>query len=42
MKPVPNAGFDAWVAGFRPRALAQGIAPATFDAAFARRGCCPG
>jgi lytic murein transglycosylase len=29
------AGFAAWVAAFRPRALAAGIAPATFDAAFA-------
>ena len=42
MQPVPNAGFDAWVAGFRPRALAQGIAPATFDAAFAQAGFLPG
>ena len=24
MTPVANAGFDAWVAGFRPRALAAG------------------
>ena len=29
--------FEAWVAGFRARALAAGITPATFDAAFA--GC---
>ena len=42
MTPVPNAGFDAWVAGFRPRALAQGVAPATFDAAFAQAGFLPG
>jgi peptidoglycan lytic transglycosylase B len=42
MTPVANAGFDAWVAGFRPRALAQGIAPATFDAAFAQAGFLPG
>jgi len=27
------AGFDAWISGFRGRALAQGIAPATFDRA---------
>ena len=27
MVPVPNAGFDAWVAGFRGRALAQGVSP---------------
>jgi lytic murein transglycosylase len=42
MQPVPNAGFDAWVAGFRSRALAQGVAPATFDAAFAQAGFVPG
>jgi lytic murein transglycosylase len=42
MQPVPNPGFDAWVAGFRPRALGQGIAPATFDAAFAAAGFIPG
>jgi lytic murein transglycosylase len=42
MVPVPDAGFDAWVAGFRPRALAQGVAPATFDAAFAGAGLLPG
>ncbi len=42
MQPVPNAGFDAWVAGFRPRAEAQGIAPATFDAAFRGAGFLPG
>ncbi len=42
MQPVPNAGFDAWVAGFRPRALAQGISPATFDAAFSGAGFLPG
>jgi lytic murein transglycosylase len=42
MVPVPDAGFDAWVAGFRGRALAQGVAPATFDAAFAQAGFLPG
>ncbi|MHC9236105.1 lytic murein transglycosylase [Pseudooceanicola sp. 502str34] len=36
-QPVSNpAGFDRWVQGFRPRALSQGISPATFDRAFAR------
>ena len=29
-----TAGFDAWVQGFRPRSLKQGILPATFAAAF--------
>jgi membrane-bound lytic murein transglycosylase B len=42
MRPVPNPGFDAWVAGFRPRALGQGVSPATFDAAFAGAGFLPG
>jgi len=40
--PVPNAGFDAWVAGFRPRALNRGISAGTFDAAFANAGYVPG
>ena len=30
-----NLGFDRWIAGFRDRATAQGIRPATFDAALA-------
>ena len=42
MRPVPNAGYDAWVASFRGRALAQGIAPGTLDAAFAQAGFLPG
>jgi membrane-bound lytic murein transglycosylase B len=42
MAPVANAGFDAWVAGFRGRALAQGVSPAAFDAAFAEAGFLPG
>ncbi|HKL54492.1 MAG: lytic murein transglycosylase [Roseovarius sp.] len=29
-----NSGFDRWVRGFRGRALAQGISPRVFDAAF--------
>ncbi len=29
-----NRGFDRWIAGFRSRALAQGIRPQVFDAAF--------
>lgn len=28
-----NPGFDAWLAGFRPRALAEGIAPEVYDRA---------
>lgn len=42
MVPVPDAGFDAWVAGFRSRALGQGVSAGTFDAAFARAGFLPG
>jgi lytic murein transglycosylase len=42
MTPVPNAGYDAWVAAFRPRALAQGITPATYDSAFRSAGYLPG
>lgn len=37
-----NPAFDAWVAGFRPRALAQGISARTFDGAFAGAGYLPG
>ncbi len=40
--PQPNPRWDAWVAQFRGRALAQGIAPATFDAAFRNAGFLPG
>ncbi len=40
--PAPNPGFDAWVAGFKPRAQRQGIAPATLDRAFADAGFLPG
>ncbi|WP_149140402.1 lytic murein transglycosylase [Gemmobacter caeruleus] len=32
--PAKVAGLNAWIEAFRPRALANGIAPATFDAAF--------
>lgn len=39
---APNAGYDAWVANFRRRALNNGIRAATFDAAFANAGYIPG
>jgi membrane-bound lytic murein transglycosylase B len=32
------ATFDAWIAGFRPRALSQGISPAVFDRAMSGIG----
>jgi membrane-bound lytic murein transglycosylase B len=41
MRPVPNAGFDAWVRAFRPQAIAQGVSPATFDRAFSEAGFLP-
>jgi membrane-bound lytic murein transglycosylase B len=37
-----EAGFAAWVTAFRPRALAAGITPRTFDAAFADARFDPG
>lgn len=40
--PVPNPGFDAWVAAFRPRAQSRGISAATLDAAFRGAGYLPG
>ena len=37
-QPMPvhdDAGLSRWISAFRPRAMAAGITPATFDAAFA-------
>lgn len=42
MRPVANAGYDAWVASFRTRALAKGISAPTFDSAFRGAGFLPG
>ncbi len=42
MTPVPNAGYDAWAADFRSRAVAQGIPVVTVDAAFRGTGFLPG
>jgi membrane-bound lytic murein transglycosylase B len=41
LQAVPNAGWDAWVAGFRGRALGNGISEGTYDAAFAGAGFLP-
>lgn len=41
MRAVPDAGFDTWVAGFRGRAQAAGIAAPTLDAAFRSAGFLP-
>lgn len=40
-RPVANAGWDAWVAGFKSRAAGRGIAPATLDSAFRGAGFLP-
>ncbi|MBE3639282.1 lytic murein transglycosylase [Mangrovicoccus algicola] len=40
--PQRNAGYDAWVAGFRPRARAKGISDATLSRAFRNAGFLPG
>ncbi|MBY6054983.1 lytic murein transglycosylase [Leisingera daeponensis] len=42
LQPVPNAGYDAWVASFRSRAEAQGISVSTLRAAFRGAGYLPG
>ncbi|SMY08121.1 Membrane-bound lytic murein transglycosylase B precursor [Flavimaricola marinus] len=42
MPTVPNSAWDAWVAGYRSRALNAGVSASTFDAAFARAGYTPG
>lgn len=39
---VPNPDWDAWVAGFRPRAISSGITAQTFDTAFSFAGFVPG
>lgn len=42
LRPVPNAGYDAWVASFQGRAAAQGISAATLASAFRSAGFVPG
>lgn len=42
LRPVANAGYDAWVTAFRSRAAAQGITDATSRAAFRSAGFLPG
>ena len=42
MTPVANAGYDDWVAGFKPRATAKGIPQGTVDTAFRAAGFLPG
>jgi lytic murein transglycosylase len=40
-RPVPNAGYDAWVAGYKGRAAERGISQSTMDAAFREAGFLP-
>ncbi len=40
-RAVPNAGWDAWVDGFKGRAASRGISSGTFDAAFRGAGFLP-
>jgi len=42
LRPVPEPGFDAWLAGFRDRAQARGIAPGTLSRALRGAGYLPG
>ncbi|MEP2531167.1 lytic murein transglycosylase [Shimia sp.] len=42
LKPTPNAGYDAWVASFRERAVSKGISSATLSSAFRNAGYLPG
>lgn len=42
LRPVPNRGYVAWVAGFRERAIGQGITAPRVDAAFRDAGYLPG
>jgi lytic murein transglycosylase len=42
LRPVPNAGYDAWVAAFRTRASGQGISVSTLNAGFRGAGYLPG
>ena len=42
LMPQANAGYDAWVAGFKLRAAGQGISPATLRSGFSGAGYLPG
>ncbi|WP_375691670.1 lytic murein transglycosylase [Pseudooceanicola sp. LIPI14-2-Ac024] len=42
MRPVPNPGYDQWVAAFRQRAGARGISQSTLNEAFRGAGYLPG
>ncbi|MEM6566578.1 MAG: lytic murein transglycosylase [Pseudomonadota bacterium] len=42
LRPVRNAGYDAWVARFKQRAPASGVSQATLSLGFAEAGYLPG
>ncbi len=42
LRPVPNPGYDAWVAAFRARAGGMGLSEATLSAGFRGAGFLPG
>lgn len=42
LRPIPNAGYDAWVSGFRARAGGFGLSEATVNAGFRGAGYLPG
>lgn len=42
LRPVPNAGYDAWVSSFKGRAASGGISQSTINAAFRGTGFLPG
>ncbi|MEM9967148.1 MAG: lytic murein transglycosylase [Pseudomonadota bacterium] len=42
LRPTPNAAYEAWVAQFKTRALAQGISAQTLTLAFQDAGYLPG
>ncbi|SES06586.1 lytic murein transglycosylase [Tranquillimonas rosea] len=42
LRPVPNAGYDAWLSGFRGRALSAGIDSSVVDRALGGAGYLPG
>ncbi|SFB14380.1 lytic murein transglycosylase [Poseidonocella pacifica] len=42
LRPIPNTGYDLWVASFLPRARQQGLSDATLSSAFRGTGFLPG
>lgn len=42
LQPVRNAGFDAWLTAFRPRAQAKGVSVSTLNSGLAGAGFLPG